>query len=90
MKMTREDLEEFAEVMAIAMVKALQQGRSVSDSEHFDHHQWIVAKMNAEKNRAAFWDEMSKHAAKIGLASLVTSVGFAIYLGVKAIVLSWK
>lgn len=88
--MSREDLEEFAEVMAVAMVRALQQGRSVSDSEHFDHHQWIKAKMKAEVERAVFWEEMRKHAAKLGIASLITSVGFAFYLGVKTIVMNWR
>lgn len=87
--MTREDQEAFAEVLSMAMVRALQQGRSVSDSEHFDHHQWIKAKMDAERARAAFWGEMAKHAAKLGIASLITSVGFAFYLGVKQIIHNW-
>ena len=66
-----------------AMVKALQQARSVSDSEHYDHHQWIALKIKTERARAAFWDQMLQHVVKWGVISIISAVVYACYLGFK-------
>lgn len=73
-----------AELIALAVSRALQLARSVSDSEHFDHHQWISLKIKAELVRAEFWRQMLAHVARWGAVSIITALAFALYLGVKA------
>lgn len=74
-----------ADTLARAMVRALQQARSVSDSEHFDHHRWIVLKMKTERRRAEFWEKMFEHLVKVGAASVLSAAIYALYLGVKVL-----
>lgn len=74
---------------AIAIAKALQAARSVSDSEHYDHHKWITKKMKAEEARAEFWSAMADHVAKWGAISLVSALLFALWLGIKQY-MGWK
>ena len=81
--MTTEDIEH----LAIAIAKALQAARSVSDSEHYDHHRWITAKIEREHAWRRFWDQLSEHVAKWGAISLISAAGYAFYLGLKALVL---
>lgn len=78
-RITDDDIEK----LAVAIGKALQAARSVSDSEHYDHHRWITGKMKAEQARAAFWEKMLEHAAKMGVWSVITAVGYAAWLGFK-------
>lgn len=73
------------EKLAIAIARALQQARSVSDSEHYDHHRWITAKIARENAWTAFWEDMRRHVIKWGAVSLITSAGYALWLGTKAI-----
>lgn len=68
------------ERLSIAIAKALQQSRSVSDSEHYDHHRWIVARMEKEKAALEFWEEMKRHAAKFGMLSIITGLFYALVL----------
>lgn len=72
-----------AEKLAIAVAKALQQARSVSDSEHFDHHRWISAKIARENAWRDFWIEMQKHVAKWGSIAIVSFVFYAMWLAAK-------
>ena len=74
-----------AEKIAIAIAKALQQARSVSDSEHYDHHRWITEKIRREQAWRIFWEKMGEHAAKWGMLSLLSFAFYAFYLGVKAV-----
>ena len=78
--------EEDAERLSVAIARALQQSRSVSDSEHFDHHKWISAKIERENAMREFWQDMSAHVSKWGAISLITGMAYALWLGVKAAV----
>lgn len=75
--------ESDAERLAVALSKALQQARSVSDSEHFDHHAWVKTQIEREILRAKFWRDMTAHIAKLGAWSLLTAVFYALYLGIR-------
>lgn len=69
--------------LARAFAEALQQARSVSDSEHFDHHKWITARIEKEGARRLFWDEMTKHVVKWGVIGVVSGLLYALYLGIR-------
>lgn len=71
------------EAMALAFASVLQQARSVSDSEHFDHHRWVSMRILAERERELFWREMTKHVAKWGLIGTVSAAFYALYLGAR-------
>lgn len=71
------------EAIALGVARALQQARSVSDSEHYDHHKWITGKMKAEARRAEFWEKMAEHVAKWGAVSVISAIFYAAYLGFK-------
>ena len=76
--------EEDADMLALKLAQALQQSRSVSDSEHYDHHRWITAKIERENAWRNFWEDMRRHVAKWGAVSVISAVGYALFLGVKA------
>lgn len=71
-------------MVAQKFAEKLQQARSVSDSEHYDHHRWITAKIARENAMRAFWEDMRKHVIKWGAVSLVSGIGYALWLGFKA------
>lgn len=73
-----------AEILALALAKALQQARSVSDSEHYDHHRWISEKIERERVQREFWEKMREHALKWGMLSALSAVFYALWLGFKA------
>lgn len=75
--------EEDAEKLAIAIARALQQARSVSDSEHYDHHVWITAKIKREEAWMDFWIDMRAHVARWGAISIISGAGYALYLGLR-------
>ncbi len=77
--------EEDAEMLALKLARALQQARSVSDSEHYDHHRWITERIKSAEASRQFWQDMHKHAIKWGMISVFTGIGYAIWLGIKAI-----
>ncbi len=79
--MTDEDVEK----LSIAIARALQQARSVSDSEHFDHHIWISARIERERVQRAYWEAMLQHVMKWGAVSVISSGGYALYLGMRQI-----
>lgn len=81
--MTNENIEEICEKLSVAMVKALQQSRSVSDSEHYDHHLWVQTHIEKEKTRTAFYKMMIDHVAKYGAISIVTGLFYAVWLFLK-------
>lgn len=80
--MTENEIEH----LAIAIAQALQQARSVSDSEHYDHHVWISSQIEREKASKAFWEKMSEHAAKWGMISVLSFAFYALWIGLRAIV----
>lgn len=84
MSLTPEEVVHLTDQMALAMTRALQQARSVSDSEHFAHHVWITKQIEREQLRTEFWRQMLAHVAKWGVVSVVSATVFALYLGVKA------
>lgn len=71
--------------IAIAVARALQGARSVSDSEHWDHHQWISAQKEKERQRANFYAELRTHLAKGGAWGLVLVIVAVLAAGAKAI-----
>lgn len=75
-----------ADMLAQKFAEKLQQSRSVSDSEHYDHHRWITARIERENAWKAFWEDMRRHVAKWGAISIISSIGYALYLGVKAVI----
>jgi len=76
--------EEYFEKMAVHIAKALQQARSVSDSEHYDHHVWIKGQVERDQARRVFWDQLHTHVVKWGVVSVLTFLGFALWLGIKS------
>lgn len=72
-----------AEMIALAVARALQQARSVSDSEHYDHHVWITAHIESEKKREEFYTQMKLHVAKWGSVSIFSILLYALWLYVK-------
>ena len=72
-------MERFAKIMA----NAFQQARSVSDSEHYDHHRWLAERIKREQAKRQFWEDMQGHVAKWGAISIISGVFYAIWLGVK-------
>lgn len=83
--MLTEHDEERAELFARKLAETLQQARSVSDSEHYDHHRWITMQIRKEEARAKFWEEMIKHVARWGILAVVSSTFLALWLGAKII-----
>ena len=75
--------DEDADKLAIAIARALQQARSVSDSEHYDHHVFIAERIKEVKARRQFWEDLHRHVIKWGAVSLISGGGYALYLGVK-------
>lgn len=69
--------------LSLAIARALQQARSVSDSEHYDHHVWISGRILADKARKQFWDDMHRHVVKYGAVSVISVCGYALYLGLR-------
>lgn len=76
--------EDDLERMAAALARALQQARSVSDSEHYDHHTWIKQKIESEKARTEFWTAMLAHVLKWGAITILSGAFYAMYLGARA------
>jgi hypothetical protein len=77
--MKDEEMQRFALILA----QTLQQSRSVSDSEHYDHHVFIAERIKQVKASRAFWESLSAHVAKWGAVSIISAGGYALYLGVK-------
>lgn len=75
-----------AEKLAVAIGRALQAARSVSDSEHYDHHVWISGRIERDKAWKKFYQQMSEHAAKWGMISVFTFLFYALWLGMQAII----
>ncbi len=73
------------ERLSIAIARALQQARSVSDSEHYDHHVWITEQIARERAARKFWEALRDHVIKWGAISIVSTTGYAFYLGFKAL-----
>lgn len=76
MTVTDEEMEKFA----LAIAKALQQSRSVSDSEHFDHHIWITEKIKHDKMKGLFWQKLTEHLAAWGAVAVISVVFYALWL----------
>ena len=74
------------EQLALAIAKALQSARSVSDSEHYDHHRWISSKIERENAWRAFWEEMRRHVIKWGSISVLSGLFYAAWLGFQQLV----
>jgi len=78
--------EDDADMLAQKFAEKLQQSRSVSDSEHYDHHRWISSKIAKENARREFWEDMHKHVMKWGAISVITGLFYAAWLGFKQVV----
>lgn len=62
---------------------AMQQMRSVSDSEHYDHHRWLTERIERDQARRLFWEEMQKHVAKWGSVAILSFIFYGIWLAAK-------
>lgn len=80
---------EFIERLAQTFAEKLQQARSVSDKEHFDHHQWIAGKIERDKMIKDFFLELLKHVTKWGTIGVVSVFFVAFFLGVKIALNMW-
>lgn len=78
--------EDQVEHLSLAIAKALQQARSVSDSEHYDHHVWITERIERERAWRKFWENMAEHVAKWGMISVVSGLFYAAWLGVQQLI----
>lgn len=81
--MSESELEIVCEKLSVAMVKALQQSRSVSDSEHYDHHLWVTTHIEKEKRMAEFYSALLSHVVKWGSVSILTGIFYALWLFLK-------
>ncbi len=81
--MSESELEAVCEKLSHAMVRAMQQSRSVSDSEHYDHHMWVSVHIEKEKRRIEFYTALLDHVLKWGSVSLLTGLFYAIWLFIK-------
>lgn len=72
-----------AEAAAVAAVKALQEAKFISDSDHYNHHAWISANIKAEEARAQLFDELKKHVAKWGTIGVLSAIFYGLYLAGK-------
>lgn len=77
--LSKEEMEKFGRVL----VGMLQQSRSVSDSEHYDHHVWIKTRIEADRERKEFWRDMRKSLARWGFVGLAGALLFSIWLWIK-------
>lgn len=82
--MTEEEMEKLAMIFA----KTLQQARSVSDSEHFDHHRWISERIKHDQYRAIFWEKLCEHLAAWGAVAVITVVFYALWLYLRHLILN--
>ena len=83
MNLSEEDIDTITAKFAIAIAKTLQQARSVSDSEHYDHHVWITARIKEAEARRMFWEDMQKHVYKWGAISVMTFLFYGFWLAIK-------
>lgn len=56
---------------------------TIEDELHEAHHRWIEAQIQKEKWRSKFWEKMAVHAAKWGVVSVLSALGYAVYLGLR-------
>ena len=82
-KITEQQLEALCEKLSLAMVNALQQSRSVSEAEHYDHHLWVSQRIERDRARTKFWQAMFEHVMKWGAVSVVSCVFYAVWLYLK-------
>jgi hypothetical protein len=82
--MSESELEQVCEKLSFAMVRAMQQSRSVSDSEHYDHHLWVTVHIEKEKQRTEFYNALLSHVVKWGSVSVLTAIFYAMWLALKS------
>ena len=75
--------EEEAEMIAQKFAEKLQQARSVTDSEHYNHHKWIAKQIERDEARIRLYDELTKHVVKWGLVGVLSFLFYAVWLAAK-------
>lgn len=75
--------EENIELLAQRFAEKLQQARSVSDSEHYDHHAWIAKQIKREEAWTELYIDARKSLVRWGLIGMV---GFILYAVWEAII----
>jgi len=73
--------DEDAKRLTRAMVQALQQSRSVSDSEHYAHHTYIRQRIEIDRVRAEFWKKLLEDVAHKSIIGLLVLAATAIVIG---------
>lgn len=76
------------EKLAIIFAKTLQQARSVSDSEHYDHHRWISERIKRDQNKSLFWEKLYEHLAAWGAVAVISVIFYALWLYLRHIILN--
>ena len=82
MKLTEEEQD----AIARKVHETLQQSRSVSDSEHFDHHKWISERIKAEQERREFYARLTSRLAEKGLWAVLVVLVLLMGHGVESVV----
>lgn len=72
--------------MAQAVATALIGRYGLSAEEHAKQHAWISTQIVRDEARSKFWQAMTEHVSSWGTISVLTGIGYATYLGVKAII----
>lgn len=75
--------EEEAELIAQKFAEKLQQARSVSDSEHYNHHSWITKQIEKEEARTKLYNELTKHVIKWGILGVLSFLFYAVWLAAR-------
>ena len=58
----------------------------LSADEHARQHQWISSQIKRDENRSKFWQSMNEHVSVWGTISVLSAGGYALWLGIKAII----
>lgn len=52
-------------------------------SQHAQHHEWLEAEIQRERESKEFWADLRKHVAKWGVVSVLTLLGYLLWRGFK-------
>lgn len=76
------------EALAAQIVQQLAskypQGLPMSEDRHSREHDWIEAQMERDRERIQFWQDMRKHIGKWGAVSVLSFIGYWLWLAFKA------
>jgi len=65
--------------IAAAVVKALNESRTIDPETHHEHHEFITVMKRREAKRAQMYEAVTLHLAKFGSVALMSAVFVAIW-----------